>query len=300
MLAFEDAGFDLNGQSENQMRYIFAICLAVCGLAHGTTLPFEDNLNSASAACWAARQNGETGTQPCGEWLDIGKRDASATPIHNGFSYRPDLGAVECTYERDERYCQARIVFAPTDEIWVRFRMKFDSTFDFSGGQKTFRISANPASGLKTDHIVFIHSSNEAAWMSEADAICGDNNMGNGGGSGQYGCASGPIQRDVWKTYLFHFKMNSFNPDGTNKSDGVFEMEIDGVSKIHETAINNYRSSAVPQGFDVLSIGGWTSSYSTPKVDPSHASTYWIDDFRASLTNDFGPLPDVLFANGFD
>ncbi len=246
--------------------------LALIGLTHAAPLPFQDNLNDLDSACWSARPNGDQNTAGCGEWKELG------LVRFNGFNplkARPSQGNFECTYSLIEDECRAQIRFAETDSLWTQFDIKYAADFDFGPGMKIMRWNAN---GI-TDHIMYTYSGPDHAGITNMAGVCAEPN----GGSGQYGCSGISFPRGRWIRIKNFLKMNT-----PGQADGKFRLWVNDTLRISRDSLGNFRTS--PQGFERVAFGGW---YSGPPADnPSVPATYWIDNPRISLKDDFASWPE--------
>jgi hypothetical protein len=242
------------------------------GLSRATPLPFQDNLNALDSACWSARPNGDQNSAGCGEWREIGLvRFNDFNPL----KARPSQGNIECTYNLIEEECRAQIRFAETDSLWTQFDIKYAEDFDFGPGMKIMRWNGN---GI-TDHIMYTYSGPDHAGITDMTGVCAEPN----GGSGQYGCFSMVFPRGKWIRIKNFLKMNT-----PGQADGKFRLWVNDTLRISKDGLGNFRTSR--QGFDRVAFGGW---YSGPAADhPSVPATYWIDNPRVSLKDDFSSWPE--------
>jgi hypothetical protein len=250
----------------------FLIFLLPLGYSHATPLPFQDNLNALDSACWSARPNGDQNTAGCGEWKEIGLvRFNNFNPL----KARPSQGNIECTYNLIEDECRAQIRFAETDSLWTQFDIKYAADFDFGPGMKIMRWNA----GGITDHILYTYSGPDHAGITNMTGVCAEPN----GGSGQYGCFDMAFPRGKWIRIKNFLKMNT-----PGQADGKFRLWVNDTLRIGKDGLGNFRTSL--HGFDLVAFGGW---YSGPAADnPSVPATYWIDNPRISLKDDFASWPE--------
>ncbi|MEO7957887.1 MAG: polysaccharide lyase [Fibrobacteria bacterium] len=252
------------------MKFLLAI-LTLASLGGATALPFQDNLNALDSTCWYSQPNGDQNTAGCGQWKELGMTR------FNGFHVikaRPSLGVMECTYMQTEDECRAQIQIGETDSIWTQFDIKYASNFDFGPGMKIMRWNAYGW----TDHIMYTYSGSNHAGITDMTGLCAEPN----GGSGQYGCVGMSFPRNKWIRIKNFLKMNT-----PGQSNGVFKLWVNDTLRINNTTAGNFRTTS--HGFDKIAFGGW---YSGPgNENPSNPDTYWIDNPRISLTNDFSAWP---------
>lgn len=242
------------------------------GISHATSLPFQDNLNALDSACWSARPNGDQNSAGCGEWKEIGMvRFNNFNPL----IARPSQGNIECTYKLIEDECRAQIRIGETDSLWTQFDIRYAADFDFGPGMKIMRWNAYGY----TDHILYTYSGADHAGITPMTGFCAEPN----GGSGQYGCFSMSFPRGQWIRIKNFLKMNT-----PGQANGTFRMWVNDTLRISKEGLSNFRTSQ--HGFDRVSFGGW---YSGPSTDhPSVPATYWIDNPRISLKDDFSAWPE--------
>lgn len=247
---------------------IFSMALAsvVCA----TTLPFEDNLNTLDPACVSARPDGDQNTKGCGQFKSIGL---------NRYGY-PTVslvnGAFQCTYGRIEDECRAQIHFTETDSIYTYFELTYASDYDFGAGQKIMRWSSYPST-LISDHIMYSTRGNPSNGRYAMAGIYAERN----GGSGQYGGVSYSMQRGVKYRVKNFLKMNT-----GGQSNGIFRLWINDTLRINSMNLSNFRASGDTHGFTMVTFMGWLSG-----SNPASPATYWVDNPRVSLTNDFANWP---------
>jgi len=87
----------------------------------------------------------------------------------------------------------------------------------------------------------------------------------------------------MWVRIKNFLKMNT-----PGQADGKFRLWVNDASRISKDGLGNFRTSL--HGFDRVAFGGW---HSGPAGDnPSVAATYWIDNPRISLKDDFASWPE--------
>jgi hypothetical protein len=254
------------------LHFALFVTTALISAPSATTLPFQDNLNALDSACWSARPNGDQNSAGCGEWRELGLvRFNNFNPL----KARPSQGNIECTYKLIEDECRAQIRFPETDSLWTQFDIKYAEDFDFGPGMKIMRWNAYGV----TDHILYTYSGANHAGITDMAGFCAEPN----GGSGQYGCFGMSFPRGKWIRIKHFLKMNT-----PGQSDGKFRMWVNDTLRISADGLGNFR--ATQRGFDRVAFGGW---YSGPPTDhPAVPATYWIDNPRISLTDDFKSWPD--------
>jgi hypothetical protein len=244
--------------------------LTIAAAAFGTVLPFQDNLNSLSPACVSARPDGDQNAKGCGEFKGIGL---------NRYGY-PTVslvdGQFQCTYGRNEDECRAQIHFAETDSIYTYFELTYAADYDFGAGQKIMRWSSYPST-LISDHIMVSKRGSPVNGLHPMSEIYAERN----GGSGSYGSISYSMQRGVKYRVKTFLRMNT-----GGEYNGVFKLWINDTLKIHSTGLGNYRKLGDVRGFTMVTFMGWLSGST-----PASPATYWIDNPRVSLEDDFSNWP---------